>query len=874
MMGAVSAARMAPPPTLVGRTAELTLLRTALRDGRSVVIAGEAGVGKTSLARSAAADLAAEATAVEPVVATGAADAVPLAAIAGLLPDAIDPDVSPLATIRAVVAELARRHAGRTVLLLVDDAHRLDRASAAVIRALVAHGHVLVLATLRTDEPVPDLTRLWRDGECDRIDLGPLTADGVRELIARRLDGPVDRQTVRWLQDATRGNPLHLDELLRAALGGGAVARVDGLWRRIGLVAPSPRLREIVAERVGRLDPDEHRALALVALAEPLAVDVLEALDALAPAGRLEARGLVVPDPDDPAAVRTAHPLHGEVARARLGPIEGRRLRGELATALPADDTAVRRRLAAWALDDGRHDDPGLLVDGLLDALARLDPEHAVRFGRAAVDAGAGPEATVPLATALRSTGAFTEAEELLAGCEDDVRDSPLAASYAFNRAMGLQWGLRRPDDALALLQRAGTWRADQEWRATIRQIAATLLVTSGRLHEGIAIAEPLVDLADITDATRLRAAIVLGHSLPLVGRPRQAGDVVERALDRCRLGATVEWPYETTFAAEAIATGEGWSDAERRLRLVRSDALADEAHERAAYAEMHLARIANLRGDGTSAARLAADAFERFSVMDPREHALTCLAELALGDVARGDRHAARRALDRAEAMRGRWPTSLASAHRLALAEATVLGAQGDAAGARRRALRAADEAGEAVLWEAEALFEHVGLGGRPTAVVRRLARLASAAPDTIVGRWTRHVRAEGNGTDLEAVAAGWVEVGALGWAEQAARSASAAHAVRGDRTAAARARARANGLAVDRGAPADARPTLALEALRPRERDVARLVALRLTNAEIAERLSLSVRTVESHVYRATTRLGLRSRAELAAVVTGAMQ
>lgn len=840
------------------------------------MIAGEAGIGKTSVARTLAAEVAGEGFAIEPVVATGAADAVPLAAVAGLLPDPFDADATPLATISAVVAELEARHGGRPVLLLVDDAHRLDRASAAVVVHLAIRGRVRLLATLRSGEPVPDdVTRLWRDADCVRVDLGPLTADAVRELVGRRLRGPVHRPTLHWLQDAVRGNPLHLDELLRSGRDSGGIAQVDGRWRRVGPVAPSPRMREIVDERLGRLDAAERRALALVALAEPLAVGVLEALDGLDAAGRLEAHGLIVPNPDDPAAVRPAHPLHGEVARARLGAVEGRELRRQLAAELPDDDPAVRRLLAAWALEDGRRDDPGLLTDGLVDALGRLDPERAVRFGRAAIAAGAGPEAVVPYATALRATGAFLEAEELLAAQEEAIRDTPLVAAYAFNRAMGLQWGLRRQDDALALLQRAAGWRSGNEWRATIRQIAATLLVTSGRFDEGTALAEPLVELDGIADVTRLRIAIVLGHALPLVGRPHDARDAIDRTLDRCRPDARVEWPYETTFAAIAAATGDGWQRARRRLDEVRAQAIADDAQEQTAYVEMHLARLANLRGDGAQAVRLASEAFERFSLMDPREHALTCLAELALGEIARGDRVAARTALDRAGAMSGRWPMSLPSTHRFALAEAAVLDAEGDPVAAQQRALRAADEAGEALLYEAEALFEHVRLGGRASAVERRLGRLATAAPDTIVTRWVRHVRAFGSGSALETVAADWDRVGAGGWAAEAAVAAAAAYAERGDGASATRLQARADRLAADLGASAaTVRSARALAALRPREREVARLVALRLSNAEIADRLSLSVRTVESHVYRATTRLGLRSRAELAVLVAGTVQ
>ena len=50
------------------------------------------------------------------------------------------------------------------------------------------------------------------------------------------------------------------------------------------------------------------------------------------------------------------------------------------------------------------------------------------------------------------------------------------------------------------------------------------------------------------------------------------------------------------------------------------------------------------------------------------------------------------------------------------------------------------------------------------------------------------------------------------------------------------------------------------------PRELEVLRCVVLRLSNREIAERLQLSVRTVEGHLYRAAGRVGARDRNELA--------
>jgi RNA polymerase sigma factor (sigma-70 family) len=66
------------------------------------------------------------------------------------------------------------------------------------------------------------------------------------------------------------------------------------------------------------------------------------------------------------------------------------------------------------------------------------------------------------------------------------------------------------------------------------------------------------------------------------------------------------------------------------------------------------------------------------------------------------------------------------------------------------------------------------------------------------------------------------------------------------------------------------DARtPALALigdfAQLTPREHEIARLAATGLPNREIAKRLCLSERTVESHLNRAYGKLGVRGRVDL---------
>ena len=65
--------------------------------------------------------------------------------------------------------------------------------------------------------------------------------------------------------------------------------------------------------------------------------------------------------------------------------------------------------------------------------------------------------------------------------------------------------------------------------------------------------------------------------------------------------------------------------------------------------------------------------------------------------------------------------------------------------------------------------------------------------------------------------------------------------------------------------------RPSKGLASLTPAERQIADLVAEGLTNPEIAQRLFISPRTVQTHVSHALAKLGVSSRRELAKAVRG---
>jgi DNA-binding NarL/FixJ family response regulator len=122
-----------------------------------------------------------------------------------------------------------------------------------------------------------------------------------------------------------------------------------------------------------------------------------------------------------------------------------------------------------------------------------------------------------------------------------------------------------------------------------------------------------------------------------------------------------------------------------------------------------------------------------------------------------------------------------------------------------------------------------------------------------------------------LDAVSAEFEVAGLLLSAADAAAQAAPLHDSAGDRRASMESAARALRIADECGGAS----TPAIKAAaRPlpvtsREREIAELIAAGLTNKEIAEQLTLSIRTVEGHVYRACFKLGVADRDELAKLI-----
>ncbi|MDP9222309.1 MAG: LuxR C-terminal-related transcriptional regulator [Actinomycetota bacterium] len=274
-----------PRPTLSGRADECALLDTlvdAIRrgEGRSLVVRGEAGIGKTALleylVRSASDLTVLRAVGVESEMELAYAG---LHQLCASLLDRLDrlptPQREALEIVYgrsaggapdrflvglAVLSLLSEAADERPILCLVDDAQWLDRASALtlafVARRLLAE-RVGVVFTAR--EPGEELAQL------PELEVRGLLRDDARALLGGTVWLRLDERVRDRIVAETRGNPLALLELPRG-LTARQLAGGFGLVEAQGLAG---RIEESFVRRVETLSDDARRLL-LVAAAEPL----------------------------------------------------------------------------------------------------------------------------------------------------------------------------------------------------------------------------------------------------------------------------------------------------------------------------------------------------------------------------------------------------------------------------------------------------------------------------------------------------------------------------------------------------------------------------------------------------------------------------
>ena len=875
---------------LLGRDGELARIDEAIGARTSIVVVGPAGVGKSRLV----ADWMDRRTAGRPVPlvvrATRSTATIPFGAFARWVPER-HRDHDRLGLFQMTAANLLGD--GGTVVV-VDDAQLLDDGSAALLLHLVQHTSARLVVTVRAGEPCPDaVVALWKDGLADRVDLAPLDQHDTSELARVALGGRVAASARLRLWQLTEGNPLYLREVLDAARHQGVLALRGNRWGWEGDLAGRGCLDDLVSDRLGAGDADERRILELVALGEPLPVDVLTRLvapDRLAAVcrgagtnGHSGRHDLLVEEhpPHDPAGpvVRLAHPLYAEVVRAGLPRFATRHRHGELARAACAAGYHRQDplRVATWQLAGDDPGDPDLLLRAAHVAYVVDEAELSERLARAAEGAGAGWQAVLQRAEALGPSGRWDEADRLIATLSRS--GAPLAARVTATRvrAEALVWHRGRsvaearevvarelpgiPEEAasplLTLAARLAFADFDLDAAGTLSTAAASMAGTStDRLHA----------LATAAMVTAFRGHSGAAIELALALTPHAAALAAEDLLPAGFLAAS--------YSFVAPLAGRIDEAAALFARLPDHEVLATYRSLRG-FPALCLARAQLAQGRVDSAARLCQEVLVSM-VGDENQYGRGnwVVATLAAAAGQAGDAATAAEALAWIDDHRAFMvaPDTLG----LDLGRVWLHAARGETSDARALALAVADRAraGGSGLLEAMALVDATRLGAAETA--GRLATLAS----TLGGPWlaaaatfARSLAARngiGDGAGLDLAAEGFAAIGARLLAAESAAAAAQAHAAQGRRRHEGAARARALRLAGEcEGAATPLLRRLAQEPpaarLTRREREVAELAARGRSNREIGEALHVSRRTVDSHLDHAYTKLGITTRQEL---------
>ena len=173
---------------------------------------------------------------------------------------AAEEDVDRHRVFSAVAQLLVQAATERGVALAIDDLNAADEATVALVHFLArgaAGERLLVVAGMR-DETLPNAPRFVRSSLLERgaaveVALRPLDRAALAAVAQRAAGRPLRPSTLRAIERSAAGNPFFAEELS---------ASVDAS----GEVTVSPRLREVVARRLERLEPLDERLLAALAV--------------------------------------------------------------------------------------------------------------------------------------------------------------------------------------------------------------------------------------------------------------------------------------------------------------------------------------------------------------------------------------------------------------------------------------------------------------------------------------------------------------------------------------------------------------------------------------------------------------------------------
>ena len=902
---------MASPWPLTARSTVFDRIGRAYTEGSSggVVMTGAAGVGKTRLGEELL--LAAGSRPTARVVGHPATEQIPLGALAHLLPSDLGRGMGTGEDDRPALFHQARSHLadqpdGQRLLLLVDDIDHLDATSLALLLPLTIERRIFLVATVRAGTPLPDvIVSLLKDGHLAIETIPVLSDDEVATLLHRVLDGPVDSDAVARLAEVSGGNLQVLREIVLRSQEQNTLVLERGTWRLRGLPR-SARLDELIGSHLAELGDAELQALEALAVAGTLGLADLEELAGAEVTAALDRRGLLRVTADNRRTrVAVAHPIYGEILRQQMTLLRTRQLQRTLADLL--EQYGARRRddltqLARWRLEAGGEVDADILVSaGRLAVLGR-DAEQARRFARAASDGGRTHDAALIAVEAAVLDTDVPEVEQIVAAVWGDPSLPQATRSHLARRLANARFWHGDLEGALQALSEAEPLLDDPMASMMVRAQRALLLANNGRADEALEIVEAVGSIRSNGSPAPPgagRAPGTLDHGGPgasgstsgAVADPRVRVDLAvaqsiacislgrfSEAIEVAREGARTQsllpaWQRRRGMAAHvlneahALAYSGRYPEAKALIEGAETGAQAARARAAIVWFEVVLGEIARDSGRGRDAVRHFTTGAELASAAGQEAALVWALVGIAQGHLLLGDGPAATAALARADAHTSPLATSWSTRER---ARAWLLACNGDLAGARQLITQVGDASREEHLWNFECGVVHdLVRFGDPEAAVGRLGELEALVEGPYIRALAAHARAAVAGDpacDADAVEQ-FAAMPCLVLGAETSMELAELHRRAGSHREAAAAVRRAAELVEAAGGART--PGLlrgdSFEPLSKREREVALLAAEGVASREIAERLYLSKRTVDSHLSSVYRKLGVAGRAEL---------
>lgn len=572
--------------------------------------------------------------------------------------------------------------------------------------------------------------------------------------------------------------------------------------------------------------------------------------------------------------IALAHPMYSEVLSADAPgttTVEVARRLTEAVEGLGARRREDALRVATWRLVTGGEAEPSLLATAAQQAYHAADFDLAERLARAALATRSQPAVVVLLGQLLDERGEHSEAEARLGSLDLASLDPNLRKRAALARADNLFFGLNRQTEAEHVLEDAERLLADKAKGELIAN-RAWFDLHAGQTRSAL---KQIADVQPDDSKGLVAAGIVASWSMALLGDTAGALATAEEAAVRDQPSSYPAVSRHESFPelarGHALFHAGRLDEAEEIAREGQGGAITSRPSFLQARWTMLLASILCERGLVVSAAaafqqgaslqrRLGQDGLLRANLSG---HALSAAQAGAVSQA-----EAAITELDQLPDT----PEQLFEAD-ISSARAWLAAARGEYSKAVVLLGDAVSAARGAELATVEARIQHdlVRLGESRQAAAR-LKELAALTDSASCAARASHAAAtvEGDADQLEAAAQGLEQVGMWLLAAEAYAAAAVAYARSGRRRASACRRRVTDLLTRCEGARP---PSLMLEdqptPLTPREREVVTMAASGLSSKTIAERLVISVRTVNNLIQHAYVKLGVHNRNEAASAL-----